>query len=213
MKKYSLLVFDWDGTLVDSQGLAVTSVQRAAEDLGYPAPPAEEINSCFGLELMEMLEKLMPQSNLLQLAEKFYHYFSEDELSNGFFDNVVENLIYLRDNNFILAIATNRAKVRLERALEVTGVRSLFSATSTADEYGAKPNPAMMWALLNGLNVKNSETLMIGDTIFDMQLASNAGVDGMAVSYGHHSREQLAAFNPIGFIDTIGELRNLLCEN
>ena len=210
MKKYSLLVFDWDGTLVDSKGLAVFAVQRTAEDLNYPMPSLEDINYWFGLELMEMLQQLFPGGNLSQLVERFYHHFSEERAVNSFFDNAVEILAHLKDKNFILAVATNRAKVKLERALELAGIKDLFAATCTSDEYAAKPDPMMLLALLKELKIDSGDALMIGDTIFDMQFAHNAGVDSLAACYGHHTREQLAAYNPVGFIDTLGELRELL---
>ena len=213
MKKYPLLIFDWDGTLVDSKGLAVFAVQKIAEDLNYPMPSLESINYWFGLELMEMLQKLFPDGDLPQLVERFYYYFSEERAGNGFFEGAVEMLAYLKDSNFLLAVATNRIKVKLERALELAGIKDLFVATYTSDEYAAKPDPMMLFALLKELNMSPEDALMIGDTIFDMQFARNAGVDGLAACYGHHTQEQLAVYNPVGFIRNLGELKKLLGDS
>ncbi len=209
MKDYSLLIFDWDGTLVDSKGLAIESTQMAARDLDYPVPDAEIVAQHFGLELEEMLSKLFPYGDLDKLAEHFYQHFSEEKLAHNFFSNAIETLIYLKTKGYQLAVATNRAREKLNQALAMTNTAKLFSVTRSADDGARKPNPAMVLTILEELRVHNKDALMIGDTIFDMQLAHNAAIDALAACYGHGTRLQLAAFNPVGFIDNIKELQNI----
>ncbi len=212
MKKYSLLVFDWDGTLVDSEGFAIEALQKTAADFNYPIPTTEEIREFFGQKLETLLQQFFPQDRQAELAQKFYQHFTEEELVTRFFTGTLETLRYLKQQGFILAIATNRARTKLNMALDTTNIKGLFTATRCPEDGAPKPAPDMLLTLLDELDTPAQNALMIGDTIFDMQFARNAAVDALAVCYGHHRKEQLAAFNPVGFIENIQDLKHILTD-
>jgi len=210
MKNYSLLVFDWDGTLVDSSGLVVESAQKAALDLGYAIPEEAEIRKYFGLSLETIQQQLFPEANYRIFYEVFHRYCNEEKLAAYFFTGAIETLTYLKEQGFTLAIATNKPRARLEMALNMAKINHLFVATRSPDDYFPKPHPDMLTTLLDELMYEPKDALMIGDTTFDMQFAQNAKVDALAVCYGHHKKEQLAAFNPVGFVEDIEDLKNIL---
>lgn len=210
MKNYNLLVFDWDGTLVDSSGLVVESAQKAALDLGYAVPSATEISKHFGLSLETIQQQLFPNANYAVFYEVFHRYCNEEKLATYFFPGAVETLTHLKEQGFTLAIATNKPRARLEIALNMAKITNLFAATRSPDDGFPKPHPDMLITLLDELMYEPKDALMIGDTTFDMQFAQNAKVDALAVCYGHHKKEQLAAFNPVGFVEDIQDLKEIL---
>jgi len=210
MKKYSLLVFDWDGTLVDSEGFAIEALQKTAADFNYPVPEISAIRECFGLKLENLLQQFFPKENQTELAKTFYKYFSEEDLTTNFFAGALETLAYLKQQGFTLAVATNRARAKLDTALDMANIKNLFATTRCPEEGAPKPAPDMLLTLLEELNIDPYNALMIGDTVFDMQFAQNAAVDAMAACYGHHRKDQLAAFNPVGFIENIQDLKYIL---
>lgn len=210
MKNYSLLVFDWDGTLVDSEGLAVESLQKVANDLGYPMPSTTTIREHLGLNMEVIRERLFPQETHSTFTQVAHKYFSEEKLGSNFFTGAIETLTHLKAQGFTLAIATNRPRAKLESALAMANIENLFSATRCPEDGTPKPHPDMLLTLLEELEHNPQNTLMIGDTIFDMHFATSANVDAVACCYGYHSRKQLSAFNPVGFIDDIQELKEFL---
>lgn len=210
MKKYPLLVFDWDGTLVDSEGLAVESLKKVADELGYPVPTDAVIRRHLGLSLEVMRERLFPEETRSTFFEVAHKHFSEEKLGTNFFAGAIETLKHLKGQGFILAIATNRPRAKLEIALALAGIEDLFIATRCPEDSVPKPSPDMLLTLLEELEHHPQNTLMIGDTVFDMQFAFNAKVDALAACYGYHRKEQLAAFNPVGFIEDIQELTAFL---
>lgn len=210
MKNYKLLVFDWDGTLVDSAGLAIESIQKVAADFGDYVPPTATVRKHFGLSLDTLQQQLFPQIDYAAFSEAFHNYFTEEKLATYFFPKAIETLNYLKQQGFILAIATNKPRTKLETALDIANIKNLFAATRSPDDNAPKPNPEMLLSLLIDLKCNPYNTLMIGDTIFDMQFARNAKVDALAVCYGHNDQEQMATFNPVGFITDIKELKKFL---
>jgi phosphoglycolate phosphatase len=210
MKNYSLLVFDWDGTLVNSNDLIVEAVQKTALDLGHAVPAEVEIRKHIGLILETIQQQLFPKINYDVFCEVFHRYFNEEKLAAHFFTGTIETLTYLKEQGFTLAIATNRPRARLEMALNMANIKNLFAAARSPDDYFPKPHPDMLTTLLDELRHKPKDALMIGDTTFDMQFAQNAKVDALAVCYGHHKKEQLAAFNPVGFLEDVRDLKNIL---
>ena len=207
-KKYSLLIFDWDGTLANSKPLTVAATQKAAVDLGLPAPTEEMIDRYFGIELTEMLARLLPGGNLEKLTQRFYHHFSYEPL----FDKTLATLTQLKNAGFTLALATNRTRIRLEQALTSSGTRLLFTATRTVDECARKPHPAMVLEILEELRHQPAAALMIGDSEADMQAAKNAGIAGMAACYDAQSRKQMKILKPTYYLNAIEELPEKLWQ-
>jgi len=208
-KRFDLLVFDWDGTLLDSTGAIVRSVQASCRDLGIPEPTDAHASHVIGLGLVDALRHSapdLPEDQFPQMIERYrYHYLSRDhELS--LFDGVAELISKLHSAGFVLAVATGKSRRGLDRALQHSGLGKFFSATRCADECFSKPHPQMLEELMDELTVMPERTLMIGDTTHDLQMAINAGVAGLAVEYGAHSPLQLASMSPMASLRNINEL-------
>lgn len=208
MKKYDLLVFDWDGTLVDSGKLVVKSAFQCAADFGCTLP--KQIHQYFGLDLLTIHRQLFSPVKYSDFYERFHQYCNEEKLAAYFFTGALATLRYLKAQGFTLAIATNKPRAKLELALQMADIKDIFAATRCPDDGMPKPHPDMLLSLLDELQYNPKDVLMIGDTTFDMEFAQNAKVDALAVCYGHHKKEQLAPFAPIGFLDDIQELQTIL---
>ena len=215
-KRFDLLVFDWDGTLHDSIAAIVAALQAACLDLGVPVPEGSHARQAIGLGLVDALRHTAPGLNAArypEMAERYkYHYLSNDH-KLCLFDGVSTLLEKLRSQGFVLAIATGKSRRGLDRVLEQSGMGAFFSASRCADECFSKPHPQMLQELTEKLIIEPEKTLMIGDTTHDIQMAINAGVDGLALSYGAHRAEQLSALNPLAVLDSVAELSAWLDEN
>lgn len=210
MKSYALLVFDWDGTLVDSESLVIEALQKTAATFNYPPLPTAEIHIHFGLNLELMFEKFFPEEDPAALSETFYQYFTEKQLATNFFQGALDTLAALKQQGFILAVATNRARAKLNTALATAKIEDLFATTRCPEDNAPKPAPDMLLSLLEELAISPRDALMIGDSIFDMQFAKNAHVDALAACYDKNRKAQLAAFNPVGFIENIQDLKQMV---
>ncbi|MBU0744552.1 MAG: HAD-IIIA family hydrolase [Gammaproteobacteria bacterium] len=209
-KNYSLLVFDWDGTLVDSEKLVVDAIQKIAGDFGHKVPSTDKVRQNFGKNLEGMLEPFFPKEKHAHLTEAFYNHFKEERLITNFFEDAIDTLTHLKQEGFTLAIATNRPRADLNKALTAANIWHLFATTRCPEDGELKPHPSMLLTLLEELQHDPKNTLMIGDSAFDMQFAQNAGVDALAACYGHNRKKHLSKFNPVGYIDHISELKNIL---
>lgn len=215
-KQFDLIVFDWDGTLMDSTATIVKCIQAAAKDLALPVPAREQAAHVIGLGLGEAMQVAMPNVDpkyYPRLVERYrYHYLAKDhELT--LFDGVPEMLQDLSQQGFFLAVATGKSRVGLNRALNAAGLLSTFDATRCADETFSKPHPAMLQELTRELGQDLRRTVMIGDTTHDLMMAQNAGSSGIAVQYGAHPVDQLAACSPVFSARSIPELHQWLNEN
>lgn len=208
-KQFDLLIFDWDGTLMDSAGYIVNALQRASEDLGLPVPTDRESRQIIGLGLTQALETLHPDLDAArypELVEAYRrHYLGNDHLI-PLFDGVVEGIADLAARGFTLAVATGKSSVGLSRALEVSGLGPHFAATRCADQTHSKPHPAMVLELLDQLMFEPERALVIGDTSHDLLMASNADVARLAVSYGAHERADLEPHAPLAVLDSFAEV-------
>ena len=215
-KRFELLVFDWDGTLMDSAGAIVASIQASCRDLGLPVPDRERASHVIGLGLKDALSYAVPElppSDYGKLAERYrYHYLARDP-DIELFPGMREMLAGLKQQGYLLAVATGKSRVGLDRVLEATQLKQYFDSSRCADETHSKPNPAMLQELMQELLTEPEATLMIGDTAHDLQMALNAGVPALAVSYGAHPRDNLTALNPLDCIDTPQELMQWLTRN
>ncbi len=215
-KQFDLIVFDWDGTLMDSTSTIVKCIQAAAKDLGLPIPRDAAAAHVIGLALPEAMQAVMPDVDPKyhpRMVERYrYHYLSRDhELT--LFPGVQEMLQELSQQAYFLAVATGKSRVGLNRALNAVKLLSLFDATRCADETFSKPHPAMLLELTRELGQDIKRTVMIGDTSHDLLMANNAGAAGIAVHYGAHPPAQLDACNPLYSATTVAQLHNWLNEN
>ena len=216
MKRYELIVFDWDGTLMDSAAMIVDSVQAAARDLGLEPPTEARARHIIGLGLGDALRHALPdlpEDHYPELVERYrHHYLSRDhqlELFAGA-DTMVRDLAA---SGFRLGVATGKSRKGLDRALEHTGLGNFFHATRCADECHSKPHPQMIEELMAEFDVMPAQTLMIGDTTHDLLMAVNAGVDALAVSYGAHPRSALSEVAYRYCADSVSDLAAWLHTN
>lgn len=214
--RFDLIVFDWDGTLMDSAAAIVRAMQAACGDLGLPEPPEERARHVIGLGLRDALEHAVPElqaADYPRMVERYrFHYLSADhELT--LFPGTQEMVRELADMGRLLGVATGKSRVGLNRALDHSRLGGLFHSTRCADECFSKPHPAMLEEIMDELGVRRGRTLMVGDTTHDLNMARNAGVAGLAVSFGAHPRDALAEAAPQAIVDSSVALRLWLREN
>lgn len=210
------MVFDWDGTLMDSTRLIARSLQSACADIGAPVPTREEALFVIGLNLADTFRKVAPtldDEGKARLAERYRHHFLESEHEAPLYPGVPEMLAALHAGGRRMAVATGKARRGLERALDSTGLRPWFAATRCADEGFAKPHPGMLLALLELTGVEPARALMVGDTTHDLELAANAGVDAVAVGYGAHHDGLLRTRPARALCGSVEELHRWLITN
>jgi phosphoglycolate phosphatase len=215
-RRFELLVFDWDGTLMDSAGAIIASIQESCSDLGLPVPERERAAHVIGLGLKDALAYAVPElppGDYGKLAQRYRHHFLARDPDMELFPGMREMLVGLKERGYLLAVATGKSRVGLDRVLEATELQPYFASSRCADETHSKPHPAMLQELMQELSVEAEATLMIGDTAHDLQMALSAGVPALAVSYGAHSRDSLTVLNPLACIDTPQELAPWLAKN
>jgi len=215
-KRFDLIVFDWDGTLMDSTATIVNCIQAAARDLGLPVPDSQRAAHVIGLDLYSAMQAVLPELDAKyypRMVERYrYHYLTRDR-GLSLFDGVREMLADLAQQGYFLAVATGKSRVGLNRALDAAQLMSVFDATRCADETFSKPHPAMLQEITRELGQDMTRTVMIGDTTHDLQMAINAGAAGIAVHYGAHSAPELEALNPVFSAASTVELHRWLLEN
>lgn len=203
-RHFDLLIFDWDGTLMDSTGAIAESIRLACADLGLRVPQTEEAMQIIGLGLAEALQTLLPDlvpDDYPRLVERYRHHFLGQDHTLPLFDGVAETIATLHDADYWLAVATGKSRKGLERAFDQSGLRKFFHASRCADEGYSKPHPGMVLELMDCCGVDAARTLMIGDTSHDLQMALNAGVASVGVAYGAHSVASLQACQPLYIAD------------
>ena len=213
--RYPLIVFDWDGTIIDSTGTIAECIQRAAAEMGLPVPHEERARHVIGLGLHDSLRHAVPDlpaSRYTDFVALYRKYFLAREDTMKLFPGILELLIELKESH-LLAIATGKSRKGLDRALDAGKLRQYFSASRCADETNPKPHPAMLLELMQQMEKQKSEVLMIGDTSHDLQMASAAGVDALAVTYGAHREEGLRACSPLGCFSSVNQLSGWLTNN
>lgn len=212
-KRFDLLVFDWDGTLMDSAAAIVAAIQAAASDLGIEPPPDERARHVIGLGLGDALRHAVPdlaEADYPRMVERYRHHYLARDHELTLFAGADELIAELAGAGFMLAVATGKSRLGLERALKVSGLGPYFHDSRCADECHSKPHPQMLEELMAAFAIVPERTLMIGDTTHDLQMARNAGVASLAVSYGAHPPEALDALAPLARLQAVAELRQWL---
>jgi len=208
-ERFDLLIFDWDGTLCDSTALITQSIQVAFEAAGLPVPTREKASFVIGYGLAEAMRYLAPTATHEQVEAVLEAYKAHYLARDGdvvLFDGVTEALTRYKEAGFLLAVATGKSRRGLDRALANTGLAALFDTSRCADECHSKPHPQMIEEITDVLGVPTGRGVMIGDTTHDLQMAANAGMGALGVSYGAHPKHELAALSPIGLFDSFAEL-------
>jgi phosphoglycolate phosphatase len=216
MHHYKLIIFDWDGTVMDSVGRIVSSMRSAAKDVSLPIPSDEHVKSIIGLSLPEATKILFPtsddnQAELLRLSYK-HHYIEIDDTPTPLFTYAEQLFADLLAQDKYLAVATGKGRDGLERIFKETNTKHYFHASRCAKECQSKPHPDMLEQILSELNIHPNDAVMVGDTIHDMSMAKNANVDRIGVSYGVHDHQALNKFQPKAIVNSLNELANLLIK-
>jgi phosphoglycolate phosphatase len=205
-----LIVFDWDGTLMDSEARIVACIHSAFADLGLPLPTAEAARDIIGLGLDEALSVLLPEAGRegrrLLIDRYRHHFLYVNDTPSQLFPGVSETLDWLRSQGYLLGVATGKSRQGLDQALASTRLAGFFDATRCADETFSKPHPEMLLQIMDELGANGPETLMVGDTEYDMQMARSAGAHALAVCYGVHSPERLMAQGPLGCLADLADM-------
>lgn len=213
---YELVIFDWDGTLMDSTKVIASSLQAACGDIGIAVPGESDARFVIGLGLADTFDHVAPgldEEGRRRLSERYRHHFLAREHEMPLYDGVREMLADLHGKGRRLAVATGKARRGLDRALDATGLRAWFEATRCADEGFSKPHPDMLLMLMDMTGVDPRRALMVGDTTHDLELAANAGVDAVAVSYGAHDEQLLGTRPAKARCGSVAELHRWLATN
>ena len=216
VRNFDLIVFDWDGTISDSTGLIADCIQCAAQDLQLRVPTVEQAKHIIGLGLLQSTETLFPElsaADRARFAARFREHYVPRDHEAPLYPGIVDLLNSLAHPERFLAVATGKPRAGLERAFVHTGLKAHFHYTRCADEGFAKPHPDMLLKLMDYTSVAPQRTLMIGDTTHDLELAQNAGVAAVAVTYGAHPPQVLAARQARVRIDSVAALSVWLAEH
>ncbi len=213
-KKYKVVIFDWDGTLMNSEARIVDAIQTAAKECGLPVLSYDDSKQIIGLSLENAILGLYPdldQSEVVAMSEAYSQNFLEEStVEMEPFDGAEAMLLNLKMQGVKLAIATGKSRRGLNSVLAETGFGSYFDITRTPVESASKPNPLMLEQILAELDIPVSEAVMIGDTTFDMEMALNINMDRVALSHGVHQTEVLSEYDPIATLDSLHELNSWL---
>ncbi len=216
MNRYELIIFDWDGTLLDSAGEIVAAMQQAVASLGLEPRSDAQLRRMIGLGLQDAFFRLYPDLDaeameaLLQSYRQLYG--STPRVYGEAFPGVANSLDDLRGRGMRLAVATGKSRRGLDRALTAVGWEQHFVATRCADETAGKPDPLMLEELLWELDLVAEQALMVGDTTYDMEMARRAGMDAVGVGWGVHERQELAQAGALTVLEGVTGLGDWLRE-
>jgi phosphoglycolate phosphatase len=208
--KYKAIVFDWDGTLMNSISKIVETMQSTASYLGLPVPDFDQAKNVIGISLLPSLKQLFNIQDdkiATQIIDTYKKHFKEHaQTSSPLFNGAIELLEKLKQQGYILAVATGKGRQGLEHNWHHSNTKHFFSASRTADDAQSKPSPDMLQQILCELNLSADQVLMVGDTTYDLAMAEAIDIDRIGVSFGVHSVNTLQKHKPLAIINTLDEL-------
>ena len=211
---YELIIFDWDGTLMDSSARIVASLRKAAADIDLPVPSVQRARNIIGLNFEDSMRQLFGEVSTQQTAKYVdryrHHFYHPKAYEMPFFEGVVDGLQRLDTEGKLLAVATGKGRRGLAPLLTEHQLEDLFITTRCADEAFGKPNPQMLLDILEFTGQTADKALMIGDTSYDLQMANNAKMASVAVNYGMHRATELVKHNPVAMFSSFPELTDWL---
>ena len=214
--KPKLIIFDWDGTLADTTNPIIETVQQAFYECGLAKPPADRIRNLIGRSLMQMMQQLAPSAGMSkheELVETYAaHYLNPNNHNMTLFPEAIPCLNTLKQQGFWLAVATGKGRTGLDRSIMQTGTADFWMATACASEYASKPAPDMVFALCSELGLEPSQTLIVGDTTHDLDMAANAKAPAVAVPTGAHTAAQLATRPHLAILNDLSELPGFIAR-
>jgi len=210
LNNYKVIIFDWDGTLMDSISHIVQSVQRAAVYLDVMPPDDEQVKNIIGLSLPDAFSVLFG-SESEALYQQFrasykdiYHHKDSEDLP--LFQHAYELVATLSGLDKKLAVATGKGRPGLDKAMQRAQLAEFFHYSRTSDEAQSKPSPDMLQQIMKHFDALPDECVMIGDSVHDLKMAQNAGMASIGVSFGAHSKAKLHQHSPLSVIDCYTEL-------
>ena len=215
-KQFDLLIFDWDGTLADSTGAIVDALRYASHDVDLPAPSDQESRDIIGLDLRTALRVLFGEQDEVltqRLVERYKHHYTTFSHGIKLFDGVKHALHDLAKDGFMLTVASGKGRNGLHQAIAQAEFTELMLAVRSADDCFSKPHPQMVKEIMLETGADPERTLMIGDTVYDLQMAQNAGVASLAVSYGAQEESTLIPHGPLACFDNFAKLYSWLRTN
>ena len=212
--KYHAVIFDWDGTLVDSIAHIADSLHLAATDLGFPALEKAAYRNIIGLGMIDALKALYPEANqkeMFAIRDAYGAYFSSKPATpQHVFKGMEQVLVDLTSAGSGRAVATGKSRRGLDRAMNSSGLHPHFNVSRCADESGSKPDPKMLSEILAFFELEPAQAIMIGDTSYDLEMAQRIGMPSIGVSWGAHSTDILAKYDPVAIVSDVSELRKHL---
>lgn len=215
-QRFDLICFDWDGTLFDSTALIVQCIQAACRDVGARVPTQEQAAYVIGLGLQDALRHAapdLPAQRYPELGARYRHHYLQNQHELTLFPGTLQMLLALKGRHHWLAVATGKSRRGLDEALQTVQLKNLFDGSRTADETSSKPDPLMLMELMREFGTEPERTLMVGDTTHDLQMALNAGVPSLAVSYGAHEPEAFHEFDPLHIAHSTNDLHEWLLRH
>ncbi len=215
-RQFDLICFDWDGTLFDSTAIIVRSIQQAVLDVGGAKPTDEAASYVIGMALMPALAHAapdVPKEKYPLLGERYRHHYLATQHDISLFDGVLPMLAGLKGRHHWLTVATGKSRRGLDDVLASRQLHGIFDGSRTADETAGKPDPRMLHELMREFGADPERTLMIGDTTHDLQMARNAGVASVGVSYGAHEPHDFGALGPRYIAHSVADLDRWLAEH
>ena len=216
MSRLKLVVFDVDGTMVDSQHTIHTAMSQAFESASLVPPAKADVKALVGLSLPETVRRLVAaehhhQADAITEAyrQAYYRLRTAGLVNEPLFPGTREVLTSLEDKGFLLGIATGKSMRGLKATLSAHGIWDHFQTAQTADGHPGKPDPSMLLSAMRETGVEANDTIFVGDTTFDMQMAKNAGIKGLGVAWGYHDDDDLKAHGADTIIEGFDELVHL----
>lgn len=215
MKPYDLLIFDWDGTLMDSTVRIVSCLREGIRQAGLPPRDDAQLRYIIGLGIREAVDFLYPGAVDARLKQKMmevyrHQFMHANATPAALFEGVEAMLDMLENQGYLLAVATGKTRSGLNSILRELGMEHRFHTSRCADETTSKPDPHMLREILGDLDVTPERALMIGDTGFDVEMAHNAGVAAVAVAQGAHSPDKLLQMKPLVILERVTYLLSWL---
>lgn len=211
MKQYEAVIFDWDGTLMDSTHSIVESIQGACADMNLPIPSKMQASWIIGLSFESGLYKAVPELEADQMPaflERYRHHFFQRDQTIKMFNGAVAMLDGLRERTVPISVATGKSRLGLDRVLKVVNLADYFNTTRCADETRGKPDPLMLHEIMWELDLEPEKVLMVGDTTHDIYMAHHAGMDSLAVTYGAHDVATLEKSQPTVMVESVAEMQD-----
>jgi len=202
---------------MDSEAQITQSLANVIAELALVERSNHDLRNVIGLGLPEAIRQLYPdegEATVEKFADRYRHYFLAGKQNRSIlFDGAMDVIKHLHADDYLLAVATGKSRLGLDRSIAETNSGDFFHITRCADETHSKPHPQMLLEIMTVLDVAPEQTVMIGDTEYDLQMAAEAGTASLGVTYGVHAVERLQAHQPLACLDNISEVGQLLYKD